>query len=162
MAIPLAAGFCFIVTVLIMATVITRTGVKRQNRASFQAMKAHFMAQGAIQMALLKFRVLPNEGFYASDEAKNGNLGPLDTFIRNLDTGTIGLAVSPPSGTWVASVVEGKALNAVNEGSDYDDWVHVVRLRATAEVSTGFLNGDGSAENRVEEVTKVIEVRKER
>jgi hypothetical protein len=126
---------------------------------TFQSLKAHFMAQGAIQVALLKFRVLPNEGFHASDQAKSGNQAALDRFLADVGTGSIPLKVDM-SGTWSNRIEEGQALNAVSEG--YDDWVHVVSLKSVAEVNDGFLNAAGQAENRIEEVTKTVEVRKKR
>lgn len=161
LAIPLAAGFAIVITIMIAATAFVRTGAKRQSRASFQAMKAHYLAQGAIQVALLKFRVLPNEGFEASDAAKNGDDGPLGVFLSDVGTEDIPLTVAPEGGTWTASIREGRALNAAKEG-DHGDWIHVVQLTAVGEVNDGFRNEAGQVETRTEEVVKTVEVRKQR
>ncbi len=160
LAIPLAGGFCVLVVIVIIAVATSRTGVKRQSRASFQALKAHYVAQGAIQVALLKFRVLPNEGYEASEASRGGNDGPLQAFLSDVGTDALPLGVSP-TGTWSGKIKSGKVLNAVRDG-DYGDWLHVVTLTAEGTVQDGFLNADGAVENRIEEVVKTAEVRKER
>jgi len=159
-AIPLAAGFCVITVILIGVTAFVRSSTKRQSRASFQAMKAHYVAQGAIQIALLKFRVLPNEGYEASEASRSGDPGPLNTFVADVGTDSIPLTVDAP-GEWSGTIKSGKALNAAKDG-DYGDWIHVVRLVAEGVVNDGFRNQDGSVETRTEEVVKTVEVRKER
>ena len=159
LAIPLAAGFAIIMTILIVVTTMARSSTKRQTKSTFQALKAHFVAQGAIQTALYKFRVLPNEGF---DAAKEGNQAALEMFVSDVGYDSIPLAVSPPGNTWMATIDgdRSKALNAVAEG--YDDWTHVVTLTSIGRVEDGYLDGNGAVEERVEELTKTVEVRKER
>jgi hypothetical protein len=159
LAIPLAAGFAVIMTILIVVTTMARSSTKRQTKATFQAIKAHFVAQGAIQAALYKFRILPNEGF---DAAKEGNQAALEKFVSDVGYDSIPLSVSPPGDTWMATIdgERSKALNAVSEG--YDDWTHVVTLTSIGRVQDGYLDGKGQVEERVEELTKTVEVRKQR
>lgn len=159
LAIPLAAGFAIIMTILIVVTTVARSSTKRQTKATFQIIKTHFVAQGAIQAALYKFRVLPNEGF---DAAKEGNQAALEMFVSDVGYDKIPLSVSPPGTTWMATIdgSKSKALNAVAEG--YDDWTHVVTLTAIGRVQDGYRDGTGAVEERVEELTKTVEVRKER
>lgn len=159
LAIPMAAGFAVVMVILIVATTVVRSSTKRQTKNTFQALKAHFVAQGAIQAALYKFRVLPNEGF---DAAKEGNQAALEKFVSDVGYDAIPLSVSPPGEVWMATIdgERSKALNAVAEG--YDDWTHVVTLTSIGRVKDGYLDGTGAVEERVEELTKTVEVRKER
>lgn len=163
LAIPLAAGFCVIMGILISATVFVRNSVSRQQKADWQGLKAHFVAQGAIQMALYKFRVLPNEGFDASEAAKGGDPAPLNEFLSDVGTESIAFQTTA-QGTWENGIVEGRALNAVSaESTDVSDdnlWKHVVTLRAQGRVTDGYLGTDRQPETRIEELRKTVEVKK--
>ncbi len=156
-AIPLALCFCILIVILISATVFVRSNSKRQNKTSFQALKAHYIAQGAVQAALYKFRILPNEGYDATAEDSPEALA---TFLSDVGTESIPLKVSPPGSVWSADILEGKALNAVSEG--YEDWLHVVKLTAEGRVQDGYRAPDGTEEERIEELVKTVEIRKER
>ena len=70
MAIPLVMGFCFLATVFVFMMSTIRVEDKRQNLMTFQQLKAYYLAQAAIQHALLKVRILPNEVYDASALAR--------------------------------------------------------------------------------------------
>ena len=65
-AIPMVMGFAFLASVFVFMIMSIRVEDKKQNLMSFQQLKAHYMAQGAIQHAFFKIRILPNEVFDAS------------------------------------------------------------------------------------------------
>lgn len=150
--IPLAAGFSVIMAILLGATGAIRTQSARQNKTTFQMLKTQFLAQGVIQTALLKYRVLPNEGFEASEA------NDVTGFLSDVGTDAIGLAVAV-DGTWEAKIEEGAALNSVIDGQD---WLHVIKLTAVATVEDGTRGTDGSVETRTDQVEKTVEVRKKR
>lgn len=58
-AIPLVAGFCFLAVVFGIMMAVIRVEDKRQNLMGFQQLKAYFLAQAAIQHALLKVGSCP-------------------------------------------------------------------------------------------------------
>lgn len=161
LAIPLAAGFSIVMVILIVATTMTRQNSKRQTRSDFQSMKAQYLAHAAIQGALYKFRVLPNEAFDAS-----GNAGALGAFVADVGTGSIALN-GAPAGTWTSEITAGEALNSLtddasNFNQDNNAWVHVVTLTAEARVDDGYLDANGNPETRTEVLTKTVEIKKQR
>lgn len=166
LAIPLVAGFCVILGIMISITVFIRTNVNRQQKADWQGMKAHYIAQGAIQVALYKFRVLPNEGYDASTAAVGGNTAPLATFLSDVGTTSIPLPSGwSDIGTRSAVIIEGQAINSVQDigsGAGSEIWKHVLQLEAEGEVTDAYRGTDGSVETRKERLTKIVEIRKVR
>lgn len=69
-AIPLVMGFAFLASVFVFMLMSIRVEDKKQNLLTFQQLKAYYMAQAAIQHALLKVRILPNETYDASALAR--------------------------------------------------------------------------------------------
>lgn len=65
-SIALVLLFCSISVVLLMAFVNARVSANAQNKNAFARLKAHWLAQSAVQHALLKLRILPGESFEAS------------------------------------------------------------------------------------------------
>lgn len=164
LAIPLVAGFCVLAVILIGVTSYIRAGAKRQHKASFQTLKAQFAAQGAIQVALLKFRVLPNEGFEASKQARDGDTSALDVYLSDVgnDDGNVAFTLAPEGATvWTADVLEGTVLNDV-ELDGHGDWLHVLRLTAEGRVQDGYRTADGAVEERVEQVEKTVQITRQR
>jgi len=171
LAIPLAAGFCVIMTILIGATVIVRKNTTRQQKADWQGLKAHFVAQAAVQGALYKMRVMPNEAFEASQAAQAGILEPLDFFLQDVGThrynpdGTEAGEAIPLrvpdlfTGERKAWIVEGQTL-ASDQAIDEEDrvWQHVIRLKAQGGISDGYLTGNQVQQTREREdgTTEVI------
>lgn len=161
-AIPMVAGFCVILSILIGITVFLRSNANRQQKADWHGMKAQFMAQGAIQVALYKFRILPNEGFDASEAALGGNTTPLATFLSDVGTDSIGFSFTD-AGTRTCNIVEGRALSSKMDISATEEiWKHVLQLEAESTVEDQYRGTDGALETRTERLTKIIEIRKVR
>ncbi len=64
-AIPVVLLFCFCTLVYAGAVIYFRKEVKQENMINVNFLQANFLAQSAVQHALLKFRVLPQEAYDA-------------------------------------------------------------------------------------------------
>jgi hypothetical protein len=159
-AIPMVAGFCVILGILIAATAFIRTSTNRQQKADWQGIKAQFIAQGAIQVALYKFRILPNEGYDATEAALGGDSSALNTFLADVGTDKIPLGVDLAGNTYNALILEGRALNSVQDITAPEVWKHVIQLKALGEIQDAYRGTDGSQELRSEELTKTVEIQK--
>ncbi len=66
MAVPLAFAVLVMLGVFLGIMTYNRLTMKRQTKTTFEYLRAYYMAQGGLQHALLKLRVLPNEAYDAS------------------------------------------------------------------------------------------------
>ena len=155
---------CSVLFILLFAFVSQRVGVKRQARHSFIALQAQWVAQAAVQHAMLKFRVLPTEGYDASAlargvcpfyvdmaEATPGTVdaGPLEVFRSDVNTDDFPLDGFPD---WSYDVVELNALNSFNRGNYR---VHVVQIRVQGRVVERLA---GEEIEFVDELVKTVDV----
>jgi hypothetical protein len=64
-SIPLVLLFCTISVMFLLVFVNARVSGSGQNKMAFAKLQAHYIAQAAVQHALLKVRILPNESYNA-------------------------------------------------------------------------------------------------
>lgn len=179
-AIPLVMGFAFLAGVFIVMMSTIRVEDKRQTLLTFQQLKAYYMAQAAIQHALLKVRILPNESYDASalargicpfvKEPQQGD-GPdkftdaLDTFISdiNTDAATDGLPLvlaEDAESTWTYKIESAKALTTFTKSVDPSEparAVNVIEFKAVGYIEDK-LKSEGDERRRWETVEKVVEI----
>lgn len=175
-AIPMVMGFAFLAAVFVGIVMSIRVEDKRQNLMSFQQLKAHYMAQGAIQHALLKIRILPNEIYDVSQLARG--ICPADTpttwdegltFFRSDIKSSSEPEFTYSQGDfqdWSFEVTQLQALTAFynddSTGASKERRVNVLEIKALGVIDDR-LQSDrdktGSDRNiRKEEITKTIEV----
>jgi len=65
MAIPIVLLFCFCTLIYAGTVIYLRKEVKQENVINVNFLQANFLAQSAVQHALLKFRLLPQEAYDA-------------------------------------------------------------------------------------------------
>lgn len=187
MAIPLVMGFCFLAAVFLGSLSSTRVQDKRQNLITFQQLKAYYMAQGAIQHALLKIRILPNEVYDASalargvcpfivDPENDGLAIPedqdhplklaLEDFVSDVNTEELELELNSDGeqADWSYAIVEAKALTTFTKADSDDSGaatkVNVIELVAEGVIQDKLETKDGAANSkeRRERVVKVVEI----
>jgi hypothetical protein len=167
----LAIVFCIVIVlgILLGAFVTNRVEMKQQTKKSFVSMKAQWIAQGAIQHALLKFRILPTESYDASALSRgicpffvaSGTIAstgtveeaPLEAFRSDIDTAEFSLSdqFSGLEG-YSYTVSEMKALNSFTQN---DLRKHVVRI-----IAQGTFVGTvaGKETSFTDELTKTVDV----
>ncbi len=164
---------CIVLGILIGGVVFQRVETKKQTKAAFTALRAKWVAQAAVQHALLKFRILPTESYDASALARgvcpffiakgavstgSVNPAPLEAFRLDIDT-----EFFPMSGEFsdladfTYTVVELKALNSFNrtDTGQGAKRVHVVRITATG-TWVGVVGGKPMS--FTEELVKTVDV----
>jgi hypothetical protein len=183
-AIPLVMGFCFLAAVFVFAITTIRVEDKKQNLMTFQQLKAYYMAQGAIQHALLKIRILPNETYDVSalsrghcpllieppdapmDPAWDGGLAYL---ISDINTNSLQIQLtSPETANWSYTVDAAQALTTFMKTGDAEDAgtsmdrrkVNVLELVALGTIQDKHTSNVGGADekSRTEQVTKIVEI----
>lgn len=167
----LAVVFCIIIVlgILLGAFVTNRVEMKQQTKKSFLALKGQWVAQGAIQHALLKFRILPTESYDASALSRgicpffvaSGAISstgtveeaPLEAFRSDIDTAqfSLGDQFDGLEG-YSYTVSEMKALNSFTQD---DLRKHVVRI-----IAQGTFEGmiAGKETSFTDELTKTVDV----
>lgn len=185
-AIPLVMGFCFLSVVFVFAITTVRVEDKKQNLMTFQQLKAYYMAQGAIQHALLKIRILPNETYDVSalsrghcpllieppdapmDPAWDGGLTYL---ISDINTASLGLQLTgagQETQNWSYTIESARALTTFMKTGDAEDAgtsmdrrkVNVLELVALGTIQDKHISnvGGADAKSRSERVTKIVEI----
>jgi len=167
MAIWVVLCIIIVLSIMLMAFIYQRTEVKRQSKGTFIALQAQWVAHSAMQHALLKFRVLPNESYEASALARGlcpfyvgagappsgaANEGPLEVFRSDITSEMGNFGLPAEFAGWGYEVTELKALNSFNRG---DNRVHVVQITATG-TARGQLAGQVITYN--DELIKTVDV----
>ncbi len=182
MALPMTVIFCALMSLMVYYMTRSRIEQKRQNLTQFSALQAHFMAQGAVQQALLKFRILPNEAFsatavarglcpfYVAPEGATPATGagktqdPLDQFVSDVNSdSTLGIPLSftgAEFAAWHMEIAKCKALTSFTSGTEK---VNVVSIEAVGMVPIwvkNHLTGDWESSLFKDVVTKTVEIRR--
>lgn len=177
MAIGLVMWFVVIFLVFATAMIFTRSERKRQTRQSFNYLKAHFLAQGAIQHALLKIRVLPNEIYDASSLQRGlcpfypfpagatvtpgtKDSAPMDDFrdgVRSEGHPTDSQPIASTAGNYTGWKYEIAQMEAVGSMLRAGKLVHVIEITARAEVP----DPKPGEPVRVEVLKKTVEIERE-
>lgn len=184
-AIPLVVIFCGVMAILVYTLTQTRIEQKRQNITQFNALQAHYLAQGAVQHALLKFRVLPTEAYAATALARGlcpfHVAGPgtklipgtgktpeaLDAFVKDINSdrqeGGVDLAFkSDEFKKWHYGIVNSRAITSFTTGTET---VNVVAIEAVGWVPMWLkdpLSGDWDSKLYEDRVKKTVEIRRTR
>ncbi len=85
MAIPVVMTFILVLSVFLFSILKMRTETKQSNIVTFHYLKAHLMAQSAIQHVMIKIRLFPDEAFEAA--ARQFGICPMND-NPNLTAGT--------------------------------------------------------------------------
>jgi len=181
LAIPMVMGFCFLAAVFTVMMSTVRVEDKRQSLMTFQQLKAYYMAQGAIQHALLKVRILPNEAYDASalargicpfvqnpeqGEGPNPIEKPLEDFVSDINTledeGGLPLRLAQDvEETWSYQIKSARALTAFTKADEdaggASRAVVVLEFEAIGYVEDK-VKSEGDENRRWETVEKVVEV----
>ena len=169
MALMIVFCIVIVISILLIAFVTNRVEMKQQAKKSFVSLKAQWIAQGAIQHALLKFRILPTESYDASALSRgicpffvaSGAIAltgtveeaPLEAFRSDIDTAEFSPEDQFSDLTGYSySVSEMKALNSFTQD---DLRKHVVRIIAQGTFE-GFLAGKETS--FTDELTKTVDV----
>jgi len=93
-SIPLVVVISSVLFIMLVSYTVTRTTVKKQFKKTMGQVKATYMAKAGIQHAILKLRILPNEGYKAGALARGicpftgtpttADQRPLDFYISDL------------------------------------------------------------------------------
>lgn len=168
-SIPLVLLFCTITVLLVMVFVNARVSASAQNKNAFARLKAHYIAQAAVQHALLKLRILPGESFNAAMLAKGicpflpvgtaptGN-GPPTTDPQTVFLDDVNSASWPIPGSWTEfdawsyDAVDIKPIMAETKGSER---IHAVEIRGHGLCDTRI---KGIAVQLHDEVVRVVKV----
>lgn len=175
----------FFVTVVLffflIPMVFTRTERNKQNKLSLQYLKAHYLAQGAIQHALLKIRMLPTEIYSASclqrgicpkDPLLTGtpptggrkSETAIDIFKDDITTTQFPIESTGfdyTGNNWIYEITEIKALTihrrqTGSAGTSMS--VHVLEILARATIEDDLYSKSGESARRSEMVKKVVEI----
>lgn len=168
-SIALVLLFTSISVILLIAFVNARVSANAQNKNAFARLKAHWLAQSAVQHALLKLRILPGESFDASmlekgfcpfvpvGTASTGtgtlNATPADVFRNevNSDRWPIYSAWTEFSG-WKYDATAIKPIMAETKGSER---IHAVEIRGSGDCETKI---KGTTLHLFDEVIKIVKV----
>lgn len=181
MAIPMVVIFCGLMTIMVYYMTRTRLEAKRQNITQFNSLQAHYLAQAAIQQALLKFRVLPTEAYGATAVARGlcpfhvapGGSTPatgpgktqvaLDTFVDDCNSDSVPLSFAGPEfAGWHCEISESKAITSFTTGTET---VNVVSIEAVGIVPMFVkdpLSGEWESKQYTDKVGKTVQVRRTR
>lgn len=179
LALPMAIIFCVLMASMVYYMTRTRVEQKRQNLTQFSALQADFLAQGAVQQALLKFRVLPTEAygasaiarglcpFYVAPPGSTPQVGPgksqdpLDTFVSDINADAVPLRFAQPEFSgWHCEIASSKALTSFTTGTET---VNVVSIEAVGIVPIWVkhpLTGEWESRQYQGKVKKTVEVRR--
>jgi hypothetical protein len=187
-AIPMVMGFAFLAGVFVVTIMSIRVEDKRQNLMTFQQLKSYYMAQAAIQHALLKIRILPNEVYDVSalsrgicpllvepPDSDGTVLWPdgLDYFISDITTdGSAGVGGIPlqlagtESASWSYRIDEARALTTfmkIADAANKKRKVNVLELDAVGTIQDKLITNTSGAttqdkKTRSERITKVIQI----
>ena len=182
-AIPLVMGFCFIAAIFVFAITSIRVEDKKQNLLTFQQLKAYYMAQGAIQHALLKVRILPNEAYDVGALSRglcpltagqpDGDFSPkwpggLDNFISDVNTTELPLefaVAGQETESWGYEITSAAALTTFMKDTGAGiqrDKVNVLQFVAVGTIQdklqSDAASTTGESKTRREQVTKIVEI----
>jgi len=163
--------FCIVIVLSIFlgAFVTNRVEMKQQTKRSFLSLRGQWIAQGAIQHALLKFRILPTESydasalsrgicpFFVASGAMSGSgsveMAPLEAFRIDIDTAQFPLSAEFDGlDGYSYTVSEMKALNSFTKDNLRK---HVVRI-----IAQGTYEGSIAGKEMIftDELTKTVDV----
>jgi len=173
MAIPIVIIFSFCVLVFAGSMFFFRKEVKQENQANINFLQANFLAQAAIQHALLKIRVLPQEAYdsgvlqqgycpfqaiTADTNPTGGNKTsfPLEVFRSDCNTGSepwLLDGLDKPNWTYqIASIT----VIAAYTDQQKNELVQSVQITAVGSV----FDPKGGRGWRTERMTKTVEIRR--
>lgn len=183
LAIAMVMFFVIIILTFFYTMIFSRAERTRQTKLSFQYLRAHYLAQGAIQHALLKIRMLPNECFYASCLQKG--ICPFDPLLSG--TPAVGTKFDDDTSSPIAMFkqdVSSTDFPIRSTGFDYSQWhyeipslravtifrrqgssagtaatVHVLEILARATIEDKLYHATATdSGQRTEMVKKVVEI----
>ena len=159
---PIVLTFVVVLMVFSFAMMQARKESRQENLMTFHYWKAHLMAQSAIQHAMMKIRLCPDEAFEAaarkfgicplndnaSGGAAGGNSDLMDTFISDIRCDDLGVS---DTGGWGYQVknIETKAAHRND-----NKLVTVVEIEAEGWA----IEGRGRLNKRTEVVKKTISI----
>ncbi|MBI3890079.1 MAG: hypothetical protein HY303_00960 [Candidatus Wallbacteria bacterium] len=180
-AIPLVVIFCGLMTFMVYYMTRTRLEAKRQNVTQFNALQAHYLAQGAIQHALLKFRVLPTEAYAAtalarglcpfhvappgSTPATGAGKTPdaLTTFVEDCNFDAVPLQITGPEfAGWHCEIGSSEAITSFTSGTETVNVVEIEAVGIVPQFVKNPITGEWKSNQYTDKVGKTVQVRRSR